>query len=103
MAHFVRLRFTRVNIYVHVRNYDDGVRPCCAENRRCAYYGAMRGFRAHRSLIGALQHMQRHQIWRSLSVLALIAAFVTSQVTWALAGTTGGVSGTVTDDTGAPI
>ena len=36
-------------------------------------------------------------------VLAMIAAFVAGQVTWALAGTTGGVGGTVVDESGAPI
>ncbi|HVA26847.1 MAG TPA: carboxypeptidase-like regulatory domain-containing protein, partial [Candidatus Baltobacteraceae bacterium] len=47
--------------------------------------------------------MKRHATWRSLMVLAMIATFVTGQVTWALAGTTGGVGGTVTDASGAPV
>ena len=47
--------------------------------------------------------MKRHSIWRSVMVLALALTFFAGQVTWALAGVTGGVSGTVTDEAGAPI
>jgi hypothetical protein len=36
-------------------------------------------------------------------IAALLALAMLSQGTWALAGTTGGVSGSVTDDSGAPI
>src|SRR5580698_5905893 len=47
--------------------------------------------------------MKRHSIWRSVMVLAIALTFFAGQVTWALAGVTGGVSGTVTDESGAPI
>jgi hypothetical protein len=47
--------------------------------------------------------MKRHSIWRSVMVLALALTFFAGQVTWALAGVTGGVSGTITDDAGAPV
>jgi hypothetical protein len=46
--------------------------------------------------------MKRLALQRSVAALALVFAFV-CQGTWALAGTTGGLSGTVTDEKGAPI
>ncbi len=46
--------------------------------------------------------MKRSSFRRPLLALVLIAMFL-GQVTWALAGTTGGVAGQVTDEAGAPI
>ena len=46
--------------------------------------------------------MQRHLFRRSLVALLMTLAFF-GQVTWALAGTTGGLSGIVTDNTGHPV
>jgi hypothetical protein len=41
--------------------------------------------------------------YRKVAVTLLILVAVLFQVTWALAGTTGGISGTVTDEKGAPV
>ncbi len=46
--------------------------------------------------------MKRLSLRRSLAALAMVAAFF-CQETWALAGTTGGLSGAVTDETGTPM
>jgi hypothetical protein len=47
--------------------------------------------------------MKRHSIGRSLAALAVTLAFFVGQVTWALAGTTGGIGGVVSDDAGHPL
>src|SRR5579863_576960 len=41
-------------------------------------------------------------LWRSVAAAAMVLAFI-GQETWALAGTTGGLSGVVTDDRGAGV
>ncbi len=46
--------------------------------------------------------MIRHIFRRTATAFAVIS-LVLGQVTWALAGTTGGITGTVTDTTGSPI
>ncbi len=46
--------------------------------------------------------MKRYAFRNPLLALVMIAAFI-SQGTWALAGTTGGITGTVTDESGAPV
>ncbi|MBV8638238.1 MAG: TonB-dependent receptor [Candidatus Eremiobacteraeota bacterium] len=46
--------------------------------------------------------MKRFSFRRPFIALVLVAMFL-CQVTWALAGTTGGLSGQVTDETGAPV
>ncbi len=47
--------------------------------------------------------MLKNRTSRSIATAALTISFILSQVTWALAGTTGNVSGTVTDEGGAPV
>ena len=47
--------------------------------------------------------MWKNRTSRSIATAALAFTFVLGQVTWALAGTTGNVSGTVTDESGAPV
>ena len=46
--------------------------------------------------------MKRFSFRRPLLALVMVAMFL-SQVTWALAGTTGGLTGQVTDEAGAPV
>src|SRR5579863_6406222 len=43
------------------------------------------------------------QFKRALVASATLLAFITCQETWALAGTTGGIAGSVKDSSGAPI
>ncbi len=47
--------------------------------------------------------MWKYRPLRSFATASLIFTFALSQVTWALAGTTGNISGTVTDESGAPV
>jgi hypothetical protein len=46
--------------------------------------------------------MKRYAFRNPLLALMLTIVFA-SQGTWALAGTTGGITGTVTDESGAPV
>ncbi len=45
----------------------------------------------------------RSRIGRWLTAIVITLSLIGGQVTWALAGTTGGLSGTISDDTGAPV
>src|SRR5580704_15244962 len=47
--------------------------------------------------------MNSKRTLRQVAVALLLLVAFLFQGTWALAGTTGGVSGTVTDDSGAPV
>jgi len=47
--------------------------------------------------------MKQHRWLRALPAMLLGFALSAGQVTWALAGTTGGLSGSVSDDRGAPV
>ena len=47
--------------------------------------------------------MKRHQTLARVIALAMLLVMVLVQETWALAGTTGGISGRVTDERGTPV
>ncbi len=47
--------------------------------------------------------MWKYRPLRSFATASLMLTLALSQVTWALAGTTGNISGTVTDESGAPV